>query len=384
MNIIHVIDYFQPKLGYQETFLALAQINAGHNVFVITSDRYAPDLFPATRDILGERIIGPGSYIEEGIRVYRLPILFEYSGRVWILGIKKKILELNPDAIIIHGIFSMAAIQIAAMREHLPRTKMIFDDHMVYSATRGWVWFIYKIFRQLVKRYIEKAADSLIATTIETKEFMVDIYGLPRDRIKIVPIGINTNLFRHNPNERKLFREYYNLSDDDIIFVYAGKIIPTKGPHILVEAALSLMNKHPEIKVILVGNGDENYVRHIASKIETSGLHDHFILLPLVPNNELPKIYSAVDVGVWPLQCSTTMLEAISCNVPIIISDNSGTPERASQGNGLLYHGNSSIDLALKMEIMLDNEIRSEMSLKSRAFAETLDWVLLSRQFLED
>jgi glycosyltransferase involved in cell wall biosynthesis len=270
------------------------------------------------------------------------------------------------------------------MREHLPRTKMIFDDHMVYSATRGWVWFIYKIFRQLVKRYIEKAADSLIATTIETKEFMVDIYGLPRDRIKIVPIGINTNLFRHNPNERKLFREYYNLSDDDIIFVYAGKIIPTKGPHILVEAALSLMNKHPEIKVILVGNGDENYVRHIASKIETSGLHDHFILLPLVPNNKLPKIYSAVDVGVWPLQCSTTMLEAISCNVPIIISDNSGTPERASQGNGLLYHGNSSIDLALKMEIMLDNEIRSEMSLKSRAFAETLDWVLLSRQFLED
>ena len=45
MKIIHVVDYFQPILGYQEVFLAKEQAKLGHDVVVITSDRYAPILY---------------------------------------------------------------------------------------------------------------------------------------------------------------------------------------------------------------------------------------------------------------------------------------------------------------------------------------------------
>jgi hypothetical protein len=45
MKIVHIVDYFQPVLGYQEAFLAKEHAKLGHEVFVITSDRYAPVLY---------------------------------------------------------------------------------------------------------------------------------------------------------------------------------------------------------------------------------------------------------------------------------------------------------------------------------------------------
>jgi hypothetical protein len=40
MKIVHVVDYFQPQIGSQESFLALAHQRAGHEVHVVTADRY--------------------------------------------------------------------------------------------------------------------------------------------------------------------------------------------------------------------------------------------------------------------------------------------------------------------------------------------------------
>ena len=55
-----------------------------------------------------------------------------------------------------------------------------------------------------------------------------------------------------------------------------------------------------------------------------------------VPNKELFKYYNAADIGVWPLQCSVTMLEATACGLPAIISDRCGATERVAAGNGIL------------------------------------------------
>ena len=42
MKIVHLVDYFQPKVGYQEYFLALEHQKLGHDIRVITSDYYFP------------------------------------------------------------------------------------------------------------------------------------------------------------------------------------------------------------------------------------------------------------------------------------------------------------------------------------------------------
>lgn len=384
MRIVHVINYFQPKLGYQETYLALFEAKDGHEVYVLTSDRHSAGLYPSAKSILGDRIKSAGYFEEEGIKTWRLPVIFELLGEVWIRGLSKKLLKLDPDVVIVHGVVSISSIQVSLLKKRLPKVKVVFDDHMVYIANRPWTRFLYLVYKLLFIRRIVNIASALIAVSDETKEFMNSRYGIPSERIDVVPLGCDASAFKCDLHSRKEFRKLHGIAESDTVFVYAGKLMPSKGTRILIEAAISLFGKNPNAKVVLVGNGPEEYVDKLRSRIVTSGFRDNFLFLPMVPNRELSKIYPAGDVGVWPRQCSLTMIEAMACGLPVIISDASGTPERVGQGNGILYRGEDYKDLESKMELLLDQKIRRAMGQKAREFAEGHDWHEISREFLKN
>src|SRR3990172_5058761 len=104
MKIVHLADYFQPALGYQEAALAREQLRLGHQVTVVTSDRYAPfpDYDTTLRPVLGERVQGIGEREEEGIPVIRLPISLESSFRCSLKGLFPTLERLKPDVVHAH------------------------------------------------------------------------------------------------------------------------------------------------------------------------------------------------------------------------------------------------------------------------------------------
>ncbi len=383
MKIVHVIDYFQPKLGYQEFYLARVQTEEGHDVSVVTSDRYAPGLYPAAQDILGDRIRGNGTFIEEGIQVWRLPITLEFLGRVWLRNLRKVLLKLKPDVIIFHSILSAASITAISLGKDLPDTKIIFDVHMAPIATRKWVKFVYVIFRLLFSRKIINSADALIAVAEDARQFMKTYYRIPAERIKVIPLGCDIRLFRYEKRARKETRRQLKLSKDDIVFIYAGKLTASKGPHLLIKASISLIRKYSTVKVVLVGSGEPEYVNSLRDKATASGLSDHFIFVDMVPNVDLYRYYSAADVGIWPLQSSIAMIEAMACSLPVIIADDSGVSERVSHQNGLLYRSGVEKDLEEKMGLLLDQRRRTIMGQNARKYAEQIDWREISRKFLQ-
>ncbi len=118
MKIVHVIDYFQPKLGYQETFLAREHAALGHDVCVVTSDRYNRGLYigDTATSVLGQRIQKAGFFTEEGMKVWRLKTVFELPNIIWVSGLEKKIRELKPDLVIMHGITNLLAVRIARLK----------------------------------------------------------------------------------------------------------------------------------------------------------------------------------------------------------------------------------------------------------------------------
>ena len=191
MKVVHIIDYFQPKIGYQETFLAREHAGAGHDVCVVTSDRYNPAIYSGkeAKSILGSRLVGAGFFIEEGIKVWRLKVLFEMQYKVWLLGLEKKIQELRPDLVIVHGIANLSAIRIARLKKKLNNLKLIYDDHMTFDNSLSRMRMLYPLFKWLFSSLIQEAADSLVAILPETKTFMNKRYGIPLDRISIIPLG---------------------------------------------------------------------------------------------------------------------------------------------------------------------------------------------------
>jgi len=385
MKILHVIDYFQPVLGYQETFLAKAQIIEGHEVKVLTSDRYAPILFKggASKDILGERIVKTGEHLEEGISVLRLRSLFEFLNNSWLVNLNKEIIKFNPDAIHVHGTFSITALRVAGIHKKIPDAIVVFDDHMTNSAMRAsWVSILYSIFRILFGKYIERNVDHFVAVTEETKKFMNKFYGISNDRINVIPLGCDTSLFSNKNSNRRDLRINLGISDDEIVISYVGKIIPDKGIHLLVEAAIKLLHEGFNIKVLFVGGKDDKYFKIITETINSSGYGNNFIFNPPVPNSELPKYYSITDIGVWPKQCSLTVLEAMACNVPVVLSNNSGANERVE---GLdphcLYQDSNVEDLKNNIKYFIDNDIRLNVGRMSREKVENFNWNTIATKF---
>ena len=118
--------------------------------------------------------------------------------------------------------------------------------------------------------------------------------------------------------------------------------------------------------------------------IKSENLEDKFLWQQAVSNNELYKFFSASDIAVWPRECSIGMLEAMACCLPVIISDSSEVNERVLYGNGITYHNDDPTDLAIKMERLLEVELRKNMGANGRKLIEQhLNWKTIAQQFIE-
>jgi len=384
MRIVHIQDYFHPMLGYQETFLPREQAKLGHEVYVVTSDRYKPLVYDNNRNLFGERIVGARFSIEEGVKVWRLKTLFEIPHEIWMLGLERKIRELKPDVVIVHGIVNSSALRIARLKKKLGNFRLIYDDHMTFEASRSKFKMLYPLFKWMFSSLIQKTADALVGVSNTSKMFMHKKYGIPLEQIIVIPLGADDESFRFNATTRREVRSELSLSGGDIVFVYAGKIIPVKGPHLLVEAGVKLMRSYDNLKVILVGNGRQDYVEGMKQHIKREGLEDRFIWHDAVQNKDLSKLYSASDVAVWPREASLSMLEAMACGLPVIISDSSEVAERVGRNNGLTYRGNDTSSLAQQMEKLLDPGLIMKMGRNGRKFVEEeCSWRVIAKQFIE-
>jgi len=386
MRIIHVLDYFQSELGYQEAFLAKEHAKLGHKVYVVTSDRYDPFLYTgnAAKPILGERIKGSGFFTEDGIKVWRLRPLFEIPYAIWMRGVEKTIRELKPDAVIVHGIVSFAAIRIARLKKKVGNFKLIYDDHMASIVSTSKMRILYPLFKWTFSPLIQEAADAFIAVAPAAKIFMHKKYGIPLERIVVITFGADETLFRFDASARREIRNKLSLKENDIVFIYTGKIIPEKRLPLLVEAAAELMKNHSSLKVLIVGNGSPSYIEKLKQDIKAKHLEDRFIWHDVVPNKELYKFYSAADVAVWPHGPSISIREAMACSLPIIINENSAVTDLVDYNNGLICQEGSASDLARQMGKLLPPELRREMGQRSRKFIEEkLNWRIIATQFIE-
>jgi glycosyltransferase involved in cell wall biosynthesis len=384
MKIVHVINYFQPKLGYQETFLAREHIRKGHDVAVVTSDRYYPfvDYEKSYGDLLGRRICRIGKQVEEDIPVVRLPVSFEIKYRVWLKGLEKTILELKPDLIIVHALLANA-FRLMRLRKKGTNFKLVIDEHLINLVRdRSALANLYNTFKRTRLRGQIQFVDKFVGVTQETCQILNEDFAIPKEKIAYIPLGADTELFRFDALQRQKIRKKYQLKEDDILLLYTGKIDPSKGLETLLEA-FNHLNGKTDIHLLMVGKSDQKYQHRLLENMDASKRHK-ITFTNFVPNNELPQYYSASDVCVWGDTISGSMLEAMSCSRPIVGCDIPAVLERLEYGNGLSYKKGDSLDLSQKLNKLIKNSnLRLDMGKKGRKFVEDkFSWQGISDQFL--
>lgn len=385
MKIVHLIEYFSPTLGYQETYLAKEQKRLGHMVTVVTSDRHFlfPDYDDTVGKILGKRVIGVGSFIEEGIRVIRKPILFEVFSRAWIVDLLPTLRELKPDVIHIHSTSSLSTVRVAFAKKSLGKTRVLVDDHSHLSVVANH-WSkacFYWAFRTLFCTYLSQNIDTFVAITKETAGIVRRYMGIT-SRIRVIELGADTNLFRFQTKSRNTLRKKFGWSVQDIAFIYTGKIIPDKGSDTLVDAFCALPGHRS--KLLFVGNGPVPFVSELKTTLKHAGKERDVTWVSMVKPKELPAYYSAADVGVWPKQESISMIEAAACSLPVIVKSSPSMRERVRKNNGIMYKEGNVQELVKAISALAKSKVtRKAMGQRGRQLVEqAYSWTSIAKQFI--
>lgn len=361
MKIVHVVDYLMPTMGYQEFLLPKWNARHGHNVHILTSDRYAnvPSYSKTFEPFLGPRMRGVGSETIEGVEVHRLPIRWEFQGRVWMAGLTRQLSALKPDAVFVHGTGCPASFSIASWCRR-NQTALVMDNHMTFSSVRDGVAskLYYMVLRYLTRSRLVPATYRFLGVAQECCDFLHKKQSITPDRIELLPLGIDTDLLTPQLDAREKFLQKCGLPDDAIVVMQTGKITPDKGADLLTEAMAPLMADNPQLHLILVGAGPDNFQVKVVRAINNHQVEDQFHVLPFVTTSELATYFSAADICVFAKAASLSCLEAAACGKPVLMTDMPIGKWRAKKGAGQTFRDGDANDLRSKIKDLLGSSER--------------------------
>ena len=217
--------------------------------------------------------------------------------------------------------------------------------------------------------------------TIDCLEIAVKYYGIPKHKVKLASLGVDTDFFHPTEstpesNELRSFRRSeLGFTDGDIVCIYTGRFTEGKDPLSLAKAIDKLVEMNEPFKAIFLGNGPQS---EEIKKLKGCTIHK------LVPYQQLPDFYRIADIGIWPKQESTSMIDATACGLPIIISNRVQAKERV-EGNGLTYIEDNLDDLIKTIMEMKDEKLRSRLSEYGvEKILKKYSWDIIAKERVED
>ena len=225
--------------------------------------------------------------------------------------------------------------------------------------------------RFLNEARIAQDADVIVAWTEGEAEHMVSEFDVDMDKVAIVPPGVDTTRFMPSaassePTAKKRI-------------AYVGRLDALKGVDLLIEAFALVVGSGLDAELQIVGGGSADEFRRVLGRISQLRLTDRVKLPGVLPQSELPNIYSEADCIVAPSFHETfglAVLEAAACGTPAIATDVDGLRAIVADGTtGYLIGDRDAKIYADKIvELMGNEKLLIEMSKAARKRAENLSW----------
>jgi len=230
-----------------------------------------------------------------------------------------------------------------------------------------------KLFFWRMSKKIWEGAGKVVALSNDLSNLAKKTSG--DQEITIIRNGINTKEFC--PNEETLKKE----ETFNILFV--GRLIERKGAIYALSAFRDFSKKHPNARLIIAGEGPmkEEYEKFVRK----NNLSEKVVFLGIVNHNEIARIYQKSHLFLLPSlneALGNVMQEALASGLPIITTD-TGASELMSE-NGFIIRKKNSQDIYDSLEkIINDENLRQEMSGKSRKLAEEMSWSENAKKYFE-
>lgn len=216
-----------------------------------------------------------------------------------------------------------------------------------------------------------------VAVSRRVADELAEAYAVPRDRIVVIPNGINLARFTTSRDRRDAIRAEFGIPRDAQVMLFVGHEFDRKGLRFAIEA---MGRMHAKPYLLVVGSDDAEPYRRIA---DTSGAGKRVIFAGA--RRDLPALYQAADLYVFPSAYETFSLvcmEALASGVPILATRVGGIEDYLVDGENGFAIRRDADDIARTADVVLcDDALRKRLSAGAAASAQAFGWGSVATQY---
>lgn len=381
MRVLHVLDHSIP-------------LHSGYTFRTASILREQRALGWETFHVTGAKHQGGNDLLEEtadGLHFYRTPRSSGALAKMPVLnqlevirGLEKRLLEIipkiKPDVLHAHSPCLNAIAALRAGRKFgIPvvyEVRAFWEDAAVDHGTSTENGLRYKLTRGL-ETYALKRADA-VTTICEGLRGDIVARGIPASKVTVIPNAVDIDKFAVGGQADLELKRKLGLEQNRLIG-FIGSFYAYEGLDVLLRAVPALSQRHPDLRVLLVGGGPQD--ANLRQQAKDLGIADKVVFTGRVPHDQVQKYYDLLDVLVYPrlsmrltdLVTPLKPLEAMAQGRILAASSVGGHRELIVDGKtGVLFAPDDPASLAAKVGDLLDAQMLwPALRSAGRAYVET-------------
>lgn len=354
MRIGMMVDSYKPYISgitnYVETNKQYLE-KAGHEVFVFTFGDL--DYIDNEKNIIrspGVPLADTGFYLS-----------MRYSRHA------KKLLQ-TMDVVHVHHPFLSGRLALRYCRPM--QIPIVYTNHSRYDlyAQAYLPMMPEEVSLGLLQSYMPpfcKAVDLVITPSPGMERVLRELKV--ESRIEIVPNGVDLKNFR---SAKPLPRKQFGFKEDDILLVYAGRIALEKNIPFLLESFTGVAKALPNVHLLLIGGGVQQYEDEIRSLVEKLDLNNRIHMTGRIEYDQLPAHLAMCDIFVTASVTEVhplSVIEAMGAGLPTMGIESVGVGDTVENGvTGFLSTEDLPAYTANLTRLCLDPKLRRQISRSAR------------------
>jgi glycosyltransferase involved in cell wall biosynthesis len=297
------------------------------------------------------------------------PARFEVS----LVSLRKKDLsEETLDILHLHGYGATTFGRMAAAMRGIPA---ILHEHANLTDTP---WF-----QKIADRMLERYTDIAIAVSKSTAEFVIKARLVQPEKVKVVYLGAPHEEFSRARSTEEIAeaRRELGILSGDFAIGTVTRLHESKGNSYLVDAARLVVDRKPNAKFFLVGEGPLR--EPLEAQARQLGLGDRFVFVGFA--RDVAAVLSAFDLSIFPSLWEGTPLtafEALASAKPIVATDADGLLDILTNGrDARIVPKRDASALANAIVELIDRpDERARLAAAARVTAQRYDIIAFVRK----
>ena len=329
-------------------------IKDGHEVTVVT---YRDGEVPYYED-------------DKGVKVYRVDnYMIQPNNFIdWILQLNFNMVERASQIIAEQGKFDVIhahdwlVANAAKTLKHSFDIPIVATIHATEAGRNGGI-------REPNQKYINDTewmltyeANEVIVNSNYMKSEVQRLFGLPFEKINVVPNGVNLNKFTGMDRDYSFRRKY--AMDNEKIILFMGRLVYEKGVQNLIAAMPKVLASYHDAKLVIAGKG--GMLDELKAQADYLGISNKVYFAGYMNGKDVERMYKAADISVFPSTYEPfgiVALEGMLAERPIVVSDAGGLGEivehRVTGMKSYCGNPNSIADSILFNPELCDNIVKN-------------------------